>query len=58
LKGEQFDVAISDGHRRKPRKLSTPPRKPRYDLVIQGSGTSAKKVNELLAKIAQDRVRR
>ncbi len=51
LKGKQFDVRISDGHDASPKKQSTPPAKPVYELVIEGSGIGAAKVNKLLTDI-------
>ena len=51
LKGKQFDVRISDGHDAKPKKQTTLPAKPEYQLAIPGSGISAAKVNKLLSEI-------
>ena len=53
LKSKEFNVRISDGHDAQPKKQSTPPVKPEYQLVIPAgsSSVSAAKVNKLLSEI-------
>ncbi len=53
LHGKAFSVRISDGHDANPKKQSTPPAKPEYQLEIPGTGISAAKVNKLLSEIVE-----
>jgi hypothetical protein len=46
LKGKEFDVQMSDGHRSKPGRQMNSSAKPEYQLVIKGAGTCADKVSK------------